>query len=679
MSHCVYTAQGDALLVGTRLAEGGEGTVFAVAEQPELVLKLFHPNRRDDGRRAKLAAMLCHPPADPMLALGHRAIAWPRDVVFADAQRCRFLGFTMPRIPDASVSAWKLMQPEERRQVCPTFGFRHLVTAGRNLAAAVAALHAAGHRVGDLNESNVLIDPDALVTLIDTDSFQVGTPAGQIFPCTVAKPEYTAPELVNVELATTPRTPASDGFALAVLLFQLLMQGFHPFAGVPLRPGEPPPLAERIRSGLYVYGGGREFAPPPRAPRPVLLPRPVRAAFATAFAAGDPARRPTASEWVDRLDQLLDGLAVCRRHPLLHAYPGHLPACPWCEPAGADFFPATAGLQIRVSRAGPDSDREERWQPEAAPAEAAELVFAAPAVSFPELRPHTGRHRQSLRYANPGRGALRARLRLEPPGGPVSLSPLRLDRNQGEVTVTVDTDRLEWDASYQARLVAEYNGRGPGAMVAVPVRVRTVPDAVLLRWLQRQAGWAGRLVLAAAAAVGLFALARRQEPVRWLFQLLPLPAGARPVAALAGSPLPAELLRPDFWWQLASTACMLYWTGRALDWLWRGLTGWAAAPWLAALVSLGLLATDRSLLAALFAGSPGGVAAPAALTLTVTVPLLVQDLSAHLTLTRLRRWVTRGGWQRRAGALLLLWTPGLLAVGGLALLVVLGVAPLRAS
>ena len=55
----------------------------------------------------------------------------------------------------------------------PSFNRRYLHRTARNLAAALRALHESDYVIGDLNESNVMVTPSALVTVIDADSFQV--------------------------------------------------------------------------------------------------------------------------------------------------------------------------------------------------------------------------------------------------------------------------------------------------------------------------------------------------------------------------------------------------------------------------------------------------------------------------------------------------------------------------
>src|SRR5436305_1951244 len=95
------------------------------------------------------------------------------------------------------------------------------------------ALHSRDYVVGDVNESNILVADTALITVVDTDSFQVRDPDGKtVFHCPVAKPEFTPPELQGRQLHDVDRVPAHDRFGLAVLIFQLLMEGTHPFAGI---------------------------------------------------------------------------------------------------------------------------------------------------------------------------------------------------------------------------------------------------------------------------------------------------------------------------------------------------------------------------------------------------------------------------------------------------------------
>jgi formylglycine-generating enzyme required for sulfatase activity len=142
------------------------------------------------------------------------------------------------------------------------------------------------------------------------------------------------------------RTPEHDRFGLGVLVFHLLMEGFHPYRIKYLGAGEPPEIDQRIASGLYPYAPARNgsVAPPPLAVPYDVLPRDVRKLFERCFVDGHstPAQRPAAREWREVLRRQLDGFKTCGQNRR-HEYWGHATSCPWCERAGLlglDPFPA---------------------------------------------------------------------------------------------------------------------------------------------------------------------------------------------------------------------------------------------------------------------------------------------------------------------------------------------------
>ena len=92
----------------------------------------------------------------------------------------------MPYI-QRTVSLLEVFNPRRRVTVLPQFDRRYLLRTARNLAAAISALHSSGYVAGDLNESNILVTPTALVTLIDTDSFQVPRIARESWSYTPAR------------------------------------------------------------------------------------------------------------------------------------------------------------------------------------------------------------------------------------------------------------------------------------------------------------------------------------------------------------------------------------------------------------------------------------------------------------------------------------------------------------
>ena len=169
------------------------------------------------------------------------------------------------------------------------------MTVAHNLAASVASLHAAGHHVVDLKPANVHVYRDTqFVAILDCDGFSIGAEGGARFPAHQYTEGYMAPEAMTQRPEALGE--AQDRFALAVVLFQLLNRGLHPFQGVPA-PGANVPTtdAERVAAGLYPYGprASARLTPPPQS-RYAFLDAGTRALFDGAFS-GRPEARPSAA------------------------------------------------------------------------------------------------------------------------------------------------------------------------------------------------------------------------------------------------------------------------------------------------------------------------------------------------------------------------------------------------
>ena len=323
----VYDASRRRIVLGQEVARGGEGIVYTLPGQPDLVAKVYIAAPPT----TKLAWMKDHPPADPTAALEHVSIAWPRDLLYDATGAC--VGFRMPRIREA-VPLFDVFNPKRRARVAPAFDRRYLHRTARNLASAIGALHAHDYVVGDVNESNILVTRRALVTLIDTDSFQVREQWGDrptVYPCPVGKPEYTPPELQGQPFRHLIRLPEHDDFALGVLVFQLLMEGNHPFRARWRGSGEPPPLEAKIRAGHFPHQRPPpgSVAPPPGVPALDTLHPAVAFLVRRCFVDGHrhPKHRPSSAEWERALKEAEQALTRC---PHGHLYSNHLRACPTC-------------------------------------------------------------------------------------------------------------------------------------------------------------------------------------------------------------------------------------------------------------------------------------------------------------------------------------------------------------
>jgi DNA-binding helix-hairpin-helix protein with protein kinase domain len=340
-----HRAKNRPLVLGAPLGRGGEATVYAVGKVRRWVAKIYH--QPTPARAAKLRLMLANLPDDPTDGAGHISFAWPSELV-TDEQG-QVAGFLMPHIDyRTSVPLFKLYNPRDRLQTWPGFTWDYLLRVAANLAGTVAALHARGYVVGDLNESNILVTNTALVTLVDCDSMQVPVSGGGTLRCTVGKAEYTPPELQGRDFAGTDRTIAHDSFGLAVLIALLLMEGVHPFQGVWRGGGAPPVVAQNIRAGNCALVAGSPLAPPPHALPSEALPPVLRLLMLRCFADGhrNPGGRPTPNEWRRALADAARGLVRCRANRQ-HVFGRHLSDCPWCARIRRglpDPFPHAAAL-----------------------------------------------------------------------------------------------------------------------------------------------------------------------------------------------------------------------------------------------------------------------------------------------------------------------------------------------
>jgi DNA-binding helix-hairpin-helix protein with protein kinase domain len=331
------------------LGRGGEACVYAVPSDENLVAKIYHKPVVTHAQ--KLQAMLAKPPENPTANLEHISIAWPRELLQAADGSGNVIGFLMPRIRGMR-PIMDFYNPGTRRQNCPLFNYQYLLRTARNLAAAFAALHASEYCIGDVNESNILVSDTALVTLVDTDSFQVhDSEQNIVYRCSVGKAEYTPPELQNKTFAQYDRDSSHDLFGLAVLIFQLLMEGTHPFSGIFQGVFDPPAYEARIIDGHFTYCQKRQvpYRPTPIAPPWEMLHPSLRDLFVRCFEDGhhNPQLRPSAQTWLSAVAVAEESLVTCAVNPQ-HFYDNHLQQCPWCERAlrlgGRDPFPSLEAI-----------------------------------------------------------------------------------------------------------------------------------------------------------------------------------------------------------------------------------------------------------------------------------------------------------------------------------------------
>ena len=316
--------------------------MHAVVGAPKLVAKIYL--KPPDAAKADKLKLMIRGKSTGLLGVA----AWPTDLLTDERGAVR--GFLMGRI-SARQDAHRLYSPKSRRGTFPDADFRFVVRASTNLARAFGQIHAAKHVIGDVNHGNALIGKDGTAVLIDCDSIQVRD-RSRTFACDVGTPLFTPPELQGKTFRGLPRTENHDRFGLAVLIFHLLFQGRHPFAGV-YADGEMP-LERAIAESRFAYGAHAAalgMAQPPGTLALTTFGRPIARLFERAFAPpGVEEERPSAIEWIEALQALENELAACPLRPR-HFHPRGASCC-WCE------IETLTGARLFDERQGPSADAD---------------------------------------------------------------------------------------------------------------------------------------------------------------------------------------------------------------------------------------------------------------------------------------------------------------------------------
>jgi eukaryotic-like serine/threonine-protein kinase len=324
----VTTADGRTLSLGQQLDEGGEGVVFGVSGQPLVAKLLLDPADPVDLER-RLASLVKRgrsPRMARLLAGQPSRVAWPVTTVRLLSGRAGMVhGFLMPDMRPWFRPLTSLLAAQ------PAATWDTSLAAAANLARLVADLHDAGYVVGDLKPGNLWVDHRGNVGASDADSFQF-TDASGTFPCLARTPDYTAPERIK----DTDALPdaCSDDFILAIVIYQLLMAGMHPFSGIPADGSRYESIDDNILHGRAEIAAPGSVRPMRGAPPPSALPRRLREKFAACFGTADQAGRPAATDWAEAIDAEREAgrLRICTLNPQ-HVYTAERPWCPWCETA----------------------------------------------------------------------------------------------------------------------------------------------------------------------------------------------------------------------------------------------------------------------------------------------------------------------------------------------------------
>lgn len=317
--------------LGESIGGGGEGTVHRIIGDKDIVAKVYKDSINLSDKEEKIEAMVSMSGSK-----GLEYTTWPKDMIYDS--KGRFKGFVMNIVP-----AHKKINEIYETSSEIKYNWQSKVSIAYNLCTVVNSVHSIGQCCGDFNPNNICVDTSCgSVYLIDTDSFHI-THNNKTYRCGVGMPAYLPKEiqermsvgLDSMELPTF--TKETDDFALAIHIFQILMNGCHPFTLSKARSNESialPQIDRNIINGTTAFfGTDAQYDVPLYAPNIDSLPQYLndlfRRAFVESYSKGASVR-PDAKEWMNALLRLSKETIQCTTN-YEHSYYKNSPYCPWCS------------------------------------------------------------------------------------------------------------------------------------------------------------------------------------------------------------------------------------------------------------------------------------------------------------------------------------------------------------
>ena len=207
---------------------------------------------------------------------------------------------------------WHMVSDRESRKDLKgaAFSFRHRVACCRNFISALLSINRLNLQMPVVSARSVYVGPDASVRVLS-------------LPKTTNE-QGERPE----EIVCSP----------AILIFQMLMEGYHPYHGTGSRVKGYGSPERRMKAGMFPWIGSDPALTPPRgAPLFDILPARIRELFEEEFCEKNQDLslfNPEALvRWFEIFDQILGSLVCCTRDPDHWFIPG-LSGCPWCNRSG---------------------------------------------------------------------------------------------------------------------------------------------------------------------------------------------------------------------------------------------------------------------------------------------------------------------------------------------------------
>ena len=272
------------LTLTNEIGSGGEGKIYLTHNG--LVCKIYLKEKATSLKLNKLKLMLNNP-------IIYDGICWPKDLIYNSKNE--FVGYLMEKALGKPMQTSMFVKPVLQKNF-PNWTRKDLVLLSINILEKIHYLHQRNVIIGDINPLNILIDNEQNIIkayFVDTDSYQI-----ENYPCPVGTVTYTLPEIQGKDYKTFLRTFEHENFAVATLLFMILLPGKPPYSQ---QGGSDP--AHNIKSMDFSYPiGDKSNKKAPLGPWRFIwsnLPYNVKEAFYGVFTNN---QRKLTNKWLDLMD-----------------------------------------------------------------------------------------------------------------------------------------------------------------------------------------------------------------------------------------------------------------------------------------------------------------------------------------------------------------------------------------
>ena len=196
------------------IASGGEGSVFET--NTKFVAKIYKEDKVTTRRKEKVMLMT-------KKELEYGGISFPVIPLFNS--HSEFIGYLMKKAVGEELRTSIFCPIPKFKEKHPDWKREDLVQLCITILKKIDYLHSRNIIMGDINPGNILVKSPTEVFFVDTDSYQI-----EDLPCPVGQCNYTAPEIQGKEYNRFLRTMGNENFAIATLLFQILLPGKLPYS-----------------------------------------------------------------------------------------------------------------------------------------------------------------------------------------------------------------------------------------------------------------------------------------------------------------------------------------------------------------------------------------------------------------------------------------------------------------